>query len=207
MSPVWVPFLARKEDCSLLLSSPAALRLHPRPPDLCLPPAHPPPAGQAPSDPAVDRSAFSLEYYQEFLRPSLPECMFPIMLNSSGEVHVFLSWLNQTAVSGKRPDRCRSGSQERGRGLSGRRPASDSLQANRRAHAAGFFLGAQFSPVCRIGVSATENEVSAASLGLGLEAGGWMWPHPQHTQVSFSETTWSDSGQVGQGGQTLMSVK
>ena len=183
MLPVWVPFLTGKEDCSLLLSSPAALRLHPRPPDLCLPAARPPPAGQAPSDPAVDRSAFSLEYYQEFLRPSLPECMFPIMLNSSGEVHVFLSWLNQTAVSGKRPVRCRSGSQERGRGLPGRRPASDSLQANRRAHAAGFFVGAQFSPFCRTGVSATENEVSAARESW-VRAGGRrvdVTPPPAHT--------------------------
>ena len=96
-------------------SSWAALRLHPATAQsLSRSGAHRAPVGQPLSDPAVDRSAFSLECYQEFLRPSLPECMFPIMFNSSGEVHVFLSWLNKTAVFGKRPDRCRSGSQERG---------------------------------------------------------------------------------------------
>lgn len=64
---------------------------------------HQAPVGQPLSGPAVDRLAFLLELYQEFLHPSLPECMFPIMWNSLGEVNFFLNWLNKNVVFGKAP--------------------------------------------------------------------------------------------------------
>lgn len=107
------------------------------------------------------------------------------MLNSSGEVHVFLSWLNKTAIFGKRPDRCRSWPEEGGEGCrtSGLRVITSKPTAERTLQVSFWASGSLL--FARQALYAAENEV----LGPCQEAGGWMRPHPQHAQVSFSETT------------------
>ena len=141
--------------------------------------AHQAPAAQPLSGPALDRLAFLLALYQEFLHPSLPECMFPIM-------RFFLNWLNKTAGLEKRLGHCRAHGYRMEQGL---RWIPSKPAAERTPHIS--FLCLVFSPFARQAglLWGNGSPVVTASwvLAGGRRGYGPPPPPPANTPLLFQE--------------------
>lgn len=158
---------------------------------------HQAPVGQQLSGPAVDRLAFLLELYQEFLYPSLPECMFPIMWNSLGEVNFFLNWLNKNVVFGKAPPLLYEKVPVEWKECSpANSPGWIPSKSAVAFHTAGFLFYALFSSICKTGVSDVEKWTSViiVSWVRGWRQEGRCAPN---TRLCVSKTTWKCSARRG----------